>query len=87
MQNIAGAHTPLHKRAKAILTAHGDKLQDERRSDDLVFLNAMVNKHMVWGTEKQQKKLDEIEAEFPLSDIQMAQIDPDVNCCVIPKRT
>lgn len=83
---IACAHTALHKRAKAILAQHGDALQDTSRSDDLVFLNAMVNKHMVWGTERQQKRLDEIEAQFPISDIVKAQLDPDVAGCVVSNR-
>jgi hypothetical protein len=47
----------------------------------------MVNKHMVWGSAKQKKRMDEVQAEFPLSEIQMAQLDPDVNCVVIPNRT
>lgn len=83
---IACKHTALHKRAAAILKAHGDTLQDAGRSDELVFLNAVVRRNLVWGTERQQKHLDAIQAEFPLSDIQMAQLDPDVNCVVIPQR-
>ena len=69
-------YTALHKRAKAILAAHGDMLQDQRRSDDLVFLNAMVCKRMVWGNESHQKRMDEIEAE----------LDPDVSGCIKSNR-
>lgn len=85
--HVNSKHIPLHKRAAAILKAHGDTLQDAGRSDELVFLNATVRRNLFWGTERQQKHLDAIQAEFPLSDIQMAQLDPDVNCVVIPKRT
>lgn len=77
----------LHKRAQLILTAHGDQLQDERRSDDLVFLNALVNKNVFRGTEKHQQLLDELEAEFPIgSVIAQAQLDPDVSGCVKSNR-
>lgn len=79
-------NSPLHRRAAAILAIYGDQLQDQSRSDDLVFLNATVRRHRVFGNAKEQQRLDEIEAEFPLSDIQLAQLDPDVNCVVIPQR-
>ena len=86
MKNVC-EHIALHQRAKSILTAHGDQLQDERRSDDLVFLNALVNKNVFRGTEKHQKLLTELEAEFPISDIALAQLDPDVSGCVRSNRT
>lgn len=86
LDNIPCAHTPLHQRAKAILAAHGDMLQDQRRSDDLVFLNMLVRRHMVFGTANYEKRLDAIEASLPISDIAKAQLDPDVAACVKSNR-
>lgn len=67
MQNIDIKPTPLHKRAAAFLSQHGDVLQDTNRSDDLVFLNATIRRNVIRGDEKHNQRMDELEAEF--SDI------------------
>lgn len=79
-------HIPLYKRAKAILEHHGDTLQDQGRVEYLRYLNYLVTKRDVWGTPRRERKLNAIEAEYPISDIAKAQLDPDVAACVIPRR-
>lgn len=86
LDNIPCAHTPLHQRAAAILAAHGDMLQDQRRSDDLVFLNMLVRRHIVFGTPRYEARLDEIQAEYPISNIAIAQADTDVAAVVKSNR-
>lgn len=86
MKTSCEPHIELHKRAQAILIAHGDTMQDQQRNNDLRYLNAMVRERIVWGSPKQKKWLDEIEAEFPISDIALAQLDSDVSGCIKSNR-
>lgn len=85
--NLPDACDPLYKRAESILTQYGDALQDARRSDELVFLNMLLRRRLVFGTANYEKRLDAIEASLPISDIAKAQLDPDVAGCVKSNRT
>lgn len=85
--NLPGACDPLYKRAESILNQYGDALQDARRTDDLVFLNMLVRRHIVFGTPRYEARLEEIEAGLPISDIAKAQLDHDVSSCIKSNRT
>jgi hypothetical protein len=53
-------HNALHKVASEILKLHGDGLQDAGRSDDVIFLNMLVRRHIVWGTPRYEARLKEV---------------------------
>jgi hypothetical protein len=85
--NLPDACDPIYKRAESILTQYGDALQDAQRTDDLVFLNMLLRRRLVFGTDRYEKRLEAIEAGLPISDIAKAQLDPDVAGCVKSNRT
>lgn len=64
LDNIACAHTALHKRAAAILAMHGDAMKKAGFLDEVEFLESMVNQHMVWGTPRYEARLEKLEQQL-----------------------
>lgn len=60
LDNIACAHTALWKRCEQLLRNHHDALDDQ----DRLYMQSLFSRRIIWGTEFQNKRVDEIEAQF-----------------------
>lgn len=53
-------HTPLHKRAEALLKAHFKELHE----DDKDYLQSILSRKIVWGTNFQNGFVERVEDKF-----------------------
>lgn len=57
---VNGNWVSLHVRADKLLALQSPTL----KAEDLTFLNSLSSRKIVWGTEYQVKRMDNIEAQF-----------------------